>query len=141
MDNNVFKHSANVNDAMARAFLGDSSAYMDPVESTRQAFQDIAAHQLALVAGMQAAVTFLLERFSPQALEERMGKTGMLDEVLPQIHKARMWEQFEQDYAKIAEQAEDDFQRVFGQHFERAYTQQIRQLHSAGFGGRKDSES
>ena len=141
-DNNVFKHSANVDDAMARAFTEVAgTAYMDPVESTRQAFQDIAAHQLALVAGMQAAVAFVLERFSPQALEERIGKGSMLDGVLPQIRKAHMWEQFEKEYAKIAEQAEEDFQRVFGQHFERAYTQQIRQLQSAGFGGHKDSDS
>jgi type VI secretion system FHA domain protein len=134
-DNNLFKHSANVDDALARAFSGVGAAYLGPAESTRQAFQDIAAHHLALVAGMQAAIGSLLERFSPQALEQRIGKTTMLDGVLPQIRKAHMWEQFEKEYGQIAEQAEEDFQRVFGQQFERAYTQEILRLHSAGFGG------
>jgi len=141
-DNNVFKHSANVGDALAQAFSeAAGTAYLSPVESTRQAFQDIAAHQLALVAGMQAAVTFLLERFAPKTLEQRIGKATVLDGVLPQIRKAHMWEQFEKEYTKIAQQAEEDFQRVFGQHFERAYTEHIRQLRSAGFGEREDPKS
>ncbi|MGD8590849.1 MAG: type VI secretion system-associated FHA domain protein TagH [Chromatiales bacterium] len=141
-ENNLFKHSANVDDGLFRAFSGvASSAYLDPVESTRQAFQDIAAHQLALVAGMQASVTYLLECFSPQALQERIGKSGVLDGMFPHVRKAHMWEQFEKEYTKIAEQVEEDFQRVFGQHFERAYTKQISQLNDAGFGGHKDPKT
>jgi type VI secretion system FHA domain protein len=141
-ENNLFKHSADVDDGLFRAFSGVAgSAYLDPVESTRQAFQDIAAHQLALVAGMQASVTYLLECFSPQALQERIGRSGVLDGMFPHVRKAHMWEQFEKEYSKIAEQVEEDFQRVFGQHFERAYTKQISQLHAAGFGSHKDSKT
>ena len=65
----------------------------------------------------------------------------MLNGVLPQIHKAHMWEQFEQEYKCIAQQMEEDFQRVFGQQFERAYTEHINKLHSAGFGGKQSPES
>jgi type VI secretion system FHA domain protein len=140
-DNNVFKHSANADDALSRAFSAAGSAYLDPVESTRQAFQDIAAHHLALVAGMQAAVRSLLDRFSPLALEEHIGKAGVLDGVLPQFRKAQMWEQFEKEYAKLKEQAEEDFQQVFGQYFERAYTEEIHRLRSAGFGGKTKPET
>jgi type VI secretion system FHA domain protein len=139
-ENNVFKYSANVDDALPRVFSGDDSAYLGPRESTQQAFQDIAADYVALVAGMEAAVGALLERFSPQVLEERIGKVRALDGVVPHMRQARLWEQFEKEYALIKQQAEEEFERVFGQHFEQAYTDKIRQLHSAGF-GKQDPES
>jgi type VI secretion system FHA domain protein len=140
-DNNVFKYSANVDDALPRFFSRTDSAYLGPRESTRQAFQDIAADYVALMAGMQAAVGALLDRFSPQVLEERVGKATAINGVVPQLRQALLWEQFEKEYSLIKEQAEEDFERVFGQHFEQAYTDKIRQLHSAGFGGRQDPES
>jgi FHA domain-containing protein/type VI secretion system protein len=140
-DNNVFKYSANVDDALPRFLSRADSAYLGPKESTQQAFQDIAADYVALMAGMQAAVSALLDRFSPQVLEEHISKATALDGVLPQIRQARLWEQFEKEYALIKEQAEEDFERVFGQHFEQAYTDMIRQLQSAGFGRSQDPES
>ena len=139
IDNNLFKYSVNVEDAMSRLMSESRSAYMGPAESTRQAFQDVAAHHLALVAGMEAAMTTLLERFSPVALQERIGKASVLEGVVPQVRKARMWEEFEKEYQQIADQAAEDFQEVFGQNFARAYTEQIRRLESAGFGDNKQS--
>lgn len=134
--NNLYKYSVNAADAMSR-LLSDTGqdAYLGASESTRQAFQDLAAHQLALVAGMEAAVAALLDRFSPTALEEGIGKATMLEGVLPQVRRARMWEAFEKEYKNIADQAAEDFQEILGQHFARAYTQQIQRLEKAGFGG------
>jgi type VI secretion system protein len=139
-DNNVFKHSANVDDAM-RVFSVRDSGYLGPEESTRQAFEDIAADYVAMVAGMRAALSALLERFSPQVLEERIGKVTALDGVLPQIRQARLWDQFQKEYALIKGQAKEDFQRVFGQHFEEAYTEKIRELRSVGLRRTQDPES
>ena len=136
VDNNLFKYSVNVEDAMSRLMSDSGSAYMGAAESTQRAFQDVAAHHLALIAGMQAATSTLLERFSPVALHERIGKASVLEGVLPQVRKARMWEEFEKEYQQIADQAAEDFQEIFGQNFSRAYTEQIRRLERAGFGGK-----
>lgn len=137
VENNLYKYSVNVDDAMSRLMSDSRSAYMGPAESTRQAFQDVAAHHLALVAGMEAAVRTILQRFSPEALQERIGKASMLEGMLPQVRRARMWEEFETEYQQIADQAEEDFQEILGQNFARAYTEQISRLERAGFGGRK----
>ena len=135
--NNLYKYSVNAGDAISRLLSETGQdAYLGAAESTRQAFQDLAAHQLALVAGMEAAVAALLGRFSPGELEERIGKATMLEGVLPQVRRARMWEAFEKEYKNLAEQAAEDFQEILGQHFARAYTEQVRRLQQAGFGGK-----
>ena len=137
--NNVFKYSVNASEAMSRLASADGrEAYLGAAESTRQAFQDLAAHQLALIAGMEAAVDALLQRFSPAALEERIGRATMLEGVMPQVRRARMWEAFEHEYRQIAQQAADDFQQILGQHFARAYAEQIKRLERAGFGGKPE---
>lgn len=140
--NNLYKYSVNAADALSRWLSdGDQRSYLGAEESTRQAFQDLAAHQLALIAGMEAAVSALLERFAPNVLEERIGKATMLEGMLPQIRSARMWEAFEKEYGSIADQAAEDFQEILGQHFARAYTEQIKRLEQVGFGGKgADSE-
>jgi type VI secretion system protein len=137
VSNNLYKYSVNAADAISR-WLSDSDqqAYLGAAESTRQAFQDLAAHQLALIAGMEAAVSALLERFTPEVLEERIGKATMLEGMLPQMRSARMWEAFEKEYRNIADQAAEDFQEILGQHFARAYTEQIKRLEQVGFGGK-----
>lgn len=135
--NNLFKYSVNSTDAISR-WLADSDqrAYMAPAQSTRQAFQDLAAHQLALIAGMEAAVAALLKRFSPDALEERIGKATVVEGMMPQVRRARLWEAFENEYRQIADQAAEDFQEILGQHFARAYTEQIKRLEQIGFGAK-----
>jgi len=87
---------------------------------------------------MEAAVNTLLERFSPDSLRERIGKASLLEGMLPQYRKARMWEEFEKEYQQIAQQAAEDFQEILGQNFARAYTEQMRRLEHAGFGGKKN---
>lgn len=140
--NNVYKYSVNAADAISRWMAdGEQGAYLGPGDSTRQSFQDLAAHQLALIAGMEAAVSALLGRFAPDALEERIGKATVLEGMLPQVRRARMWEAFECEYRQIADQAAEDFQEILGQHFARAYTEQIKRLAQVGFGGKgQDNE-
>jgi type VI secretion system protein len=135
--NNLFKYSVNSTDAISR-WLADSDqrAYMGPAQSTRQAFQDLAAHQLALIAGMEAAVDALLKRFAPNVLEERIGKATVVEGMMPQVRRARLWEAFESEYRQIADQAAEDFQEILGQHFARAYTEQIKRLEQVGFGAK-----
>jgi type VI secretion system protein len=135
--NNLYKYSVNAADAISRWLSDeDQQAYLGAADSTRQAFQDLAAHQLALIAGMEAAVSALLGRFAPDALEERIGQASVLEDMVPQMRRARMWEAFEKEYRQIADQAAEDFQEILGQHFARAYTEQIKRLEQAGFGGK-----
>lgn len=126
-DNNALKFSITPEEAVAALLLPPRSGYQAPVAAAREACHDIQSHEMAVMAGVQSALTGLLKRFDPAALETRLAP-GRLDSILPSARKARIWELFCATYADIAREAEDDFQSVFGREFARAYDAQIRKL-------------
>lgn len=126
--NNPLKFSLSVDDAMINLLTKQGPAYLSAVQALREAFNDIKAHQLAVMTGTQAALSHLLRRFDPQILEARLGNHSMLDSLLPSNRKARYWNLFNALYAEIAKEAEDDFQELFGREFARAYEEQVRKL-------------
>jgi type VI secretion system protein len=124
-NNNGLKFSVNVDDAVAALLSPERPGYMPPLAATKEAFNDIKAHELAVMAGVQTALLNLLQRFDPEALEKRLVQ-GRLASVLPGSRKARYWDSFTELYKDIARESEDDFQAVFGRDFAKAYTAQNR---------------
>jgi FHA domain-containing protein len=102
--------------------------FMPPVPAMRDAYDDLLAHQVAFIAGMRAAMEGLIARFDPQQLEARLTRRSMLDSMLPMARRARLWELFNELFADISREAEDDFETLFGREFVRAYEAQIDQL-------------
>ena len=128
--NNPLKFSLSVDDAMINLLTKRGSAYLPPLQALQEGFNDIRAHELAMMAGLQAALDHLLQRFDPKILETRLGHHSMLDNILPGSRKARYWDLFNALYTEIAREAEDDFQELFGKEFARAYEEQVRKLNS-----------
>jgi type VI secretion system FHA domain protein len=126
-DNNALKFSPTDEDAIAALLAPARPGYKPPLDAAREAFDDIASHEMAVMAGVQTALLGLLRRFEPGALEQRL-QAGMLDTILPAARKARTWDVFCATYQQIAREAEDDFQAVFGREFARAYDAQMRKL-------------
>jgi type VI secretion system FHA domain protein len=89
---------------------------------------DIKAHELAVMAGMQVALKALLDRFDPDNLEKRIEQSSVWDNILPGNRKAKYWELFREHYREIAREAEDDFHGLFGREFSRAYERQAKQV-------------
>lgn len=112
-------------EVMILLLIGQKDAYMSPVQAVREGFNDIKAHQLAVMAGIQSALTRLLERFDPQNLESRL-QPNVLDSILPGSRKAKYWDLFTSEYQAIAREAEDDFNELFGDEFARAYEKRLR---------------
>jgi type VI secretion system protein len=112
-------------EVMILLLIGQKDAYMSPVQAVREGFNDIKAHQLAVMAGIQAALTRLLERFDPGNLENRL-QPNILDSILPGSRKAKYWDLFTSEYQAIAREAEDDFNELFGDEFARAYEERLR---------------
>ncbi|MGH7043245.1 MAG: type VI secretion system-associated FHA domain protein TagH [Acetobacteraceae bacterium] len=126
-DNNALKFAVTTEDAIAALLQPSRPGYKPPLDSAREAFDDVRAHEMAVMAGVQTALLGLLKRFEPAALEKRL-QPGMLGNLVPGARKARTWELFCTTYKDIAREAEDDFQSVFGREFARAYDAQIRKL-------------
>lgn len=99
--------------------------FMEPVEAMQDAYEDLRAHQIGVVAGMRAAMTEVLERFNPELLEKKLKDPSFIDSVLPVSRKAKMWDQYTELFQEIRLNAQDDFQALFGKTFVAAYEVEI----------------
>jgi FHA domain-containing protein len=80
------------------------------------------------MAGMRAAIEAVLRRFDPAGLEARLTDKSVLDALVPSAREARLWVLFNERFAQISREAEDDFEKLFGREFARAYEEQIAHL-------------
>ncbi|MGE6387538.1 type VI secretion system-associated FHA domain protein TagH [Pseudomonas sp. NPDC078416] len=120
VENNPLKFAPNVDEALLLLLRHGNHAFMSPDLAIADSFDDLRAHQLAVMAGVEAAINALLKRFEPSQLEARMGKPGALSNLFGSRH-AQNWQQFTELYAQISREAEEDFQDLFGREFSRAY--------------------
>jgi type VI secretion system protein len=127
--NNPLKFFPDAESALAQMLTNAMSGYMPPVKSIGSAFEDLKAHELAVIAGMRAALDGVLARFNPALIEARMEPAGVMDKMLVASRKARMWDKMVELYDDILREADDDFQHLFGEKFSAAYEDQIGRLH------------
>jgi FHA domain-containing protein/type VI secretion system protein len=125
--NNPLKFFPDAKEALAQMLTNAMAGYMPPLKSFGSAFDDLKAHEMAVIAGMRSALAGVLERFNPAVIEHGM-EQGVMDKMLSAGRKARMWDRMVELYGEIAREAEDDFQRLFGERFSSAYTDQIDRL-------------
>ncbi len=127
-DNNPLKLMADPHEAMQ--FLFDpadrTDGFLDPVQAIGDACEDLRAHELALMAGMRAAILGALRRFDPQVLEKAFEKSAGGFSLGSK--KAKLWEAFILHQQKLAQEAQEDFNKVFGRDFMAAYQSQLRKL-------------
>jgi len=131
VENNPYKFSVGVDEALERLFFRSGPGYLPADEAARAAFEDIQAHEMAMIAGLRAALRALLARFEPAELEQRLGAASGLDKLLPMARKARFWDLFTETFAQVATDAADDFMQLFGDAFTHAYEDQIQRLAQA----------
>jgi predicted component of type VI protein secretion system len=127
-DNNPLKLMADPHEAMQ--FLLDpadrTDGFLDPVRSIGDACEDLRAHELALMAGMRAAILGALRRLDPQVLEKAFEKSA--GGFALGGRKAKFWEAFVAHQRELAQEAQEDFNKVFGHDFMSAYQAQLRRL-------------
>lgn len=124
--NNPLKFSISPDQAIS-ALLKPTKGYLPALDAAAQALDDVKAHEVATMAAMDAAVKGLLRQLSPEELEGQLTQSGGLSGLL-QGKKARYWDVYEKMYAKISDQAENDFHELFGRAFARAYQDQLQRL-------------
>jgi len=108
----------------ARGFLAGPAALRD-------ALVDLQSHQVGVMAGMRAALEAVLDRFDPAKLEAHLTSRSVFDSLRPGHRRARLWEVYLEHYRSLREEAQEDFQRFFGEAFREAYEAQVRSLEAA----------
>ncbi|MDB5801432.1 MAG: regulatory protein [Rhodocyclales bacterium] len=127
-NNNPLKFSPDVNFALMQLIAPQGAGFMAPVEAMRDAYDDLRAHQIGFMAGMRGALSGVLARFKPADLEARLTDKSFLDSVMPGNRKAKLWDLYEQRFAEISREAEDNFHTFFGREFLKAYEEQLERL-------------
>ena len=122
--NNPLKFLPNAESALQQMLGKKMPGFMRADEAMRDAFDDLRAHEIGVIAGTRAALTEVLGRFDPSVLEKRLAGGSLIESLLPSIRKTKLWEIYLEQYAKIRREAEDDFQSVFGRSFLAAYEQE-----------------
>lgn len=122
--NNPLKFSVSPEQAVEALVRPRSRGYLDAPTAAAQALDDIKAHEMAMMSGLEAALKGILHKLSPQVLEGRIEVGGGLGSLL-KGRKARYWEVYEKMYTEIAGQASDDFHELFSREFARAYQHQM----------------
>ncbi|MFC4704286.1 MULTISPECIES: type VI secretion system-associated FHA domain protein TagH [Paraburkholderia] len=128
-ENNPLKLLPDGSAALRQMFGLPFPGFMTPPSAVEDAFHDLQAHQIAMVAGMRAALNDVLLRFSPERLAAR-DTPGRYETLLPVLRKLRLWNRYERLHHETMLAVEDDFSAVFGRSFLRAYDEEVRSYHA-----------
>ncbi|MFJ1467372.1 type VI secretion system-associated FHA domain protein TagH [Massilia orientalis] len=129
--NNPLKFFPDADSALTQMINGTMPGYMQPARAFANAFDDLKAHELAIMAGMRAALEGVLARFDPAAIEARLQVPTVMDKMLAANRKAKMWDRMVELYTQMASEADSDFHRLFGEAFGKAYEEQVARLRQA----------
>jgi type VI secretion system FHA domain protein len=133
--NNPLKFSPSAPVALQHLLGRPTPGFMAPASAVRDAFDDLKAHQLAVMAGMKAALEGVLRRFNPEQLEAQLAaRSSGLMGLIPGSRKARLWELFQELFGQLEREAQDDFDQLFGRAFVQAYEAQLDLLASSRSG-------
>lgn len=130
--NNPLKFSPSADVALQHLLSPTMAGFMPATPAVRDAFNDLRAHQLGVMAGMKAALDGVLQRFDPAQLESKLTRKSDITSLIPAMRKARLWELFQELFSQLSSEAQDDFDELFGKAFLRAYEAQLDRLHDEG---------
>jgi type VI secretion system FHA domain protein len=128
VENNPLKFSINAQDALHNLFGKRNPGFLSPVNAFREGFDDIKAHQMAILAGMRAAYAEMLGYFDPEALERGFTKGVRRGALAKVLNKSRHWDLYEDLYKSLTRDPDSSFHRLFGDAFARAYEEQMQRL-------------
>ena len=126
--NNPLKFSPDANAALALLLAPPKRGFVPPLAAVRDAFDDLRAHEVAVLAGMRGALEAVLTRFNPETLESLLAAKGMWDNLLPVNRKARLWERYCEQHAEMAREIDENFDSIFAGAFIQAYEAQLARL-------------
>jgi type VI secretion system protein ImpI len=139
VENNPLKFSLDAADALHNLFIKRNPGYLGPLEAFREGFEDIAFHELAMLAGIRAAYQSMVAKFSPAQLEETYTGNLRRTSVLPIGGRTKLWDMYCAQFGNIEKDSEASFQLLFGEEFAKAYHRQLERLSRAAKSDKKQT--
>lgn len=128
--NNPLKLATSVEDALRKLLDGNNTRNLGAVDSIREAFTDLKNHQLAVDAGMNAALNDLLSRVDPTELQERFDRGLKRNAPQSVVNKGKYWELYTDFYPLLNQRDTRGWPAVFTEEFTRAYATKVDELES-----------
>lgn len=135
VDNNPLKYAVGRAETVRALLARREAGYLEPLAAIETGLDDLKAHELALLEGVQAAVTALLAQFEPAQLEARIGDASALGLLLQGGRRAKLWELYTERYGEIAEAARVRFMGDVDRAFAAAYERKVAELRGRRRGG------
>ncbi len=126
--NNPLKFLPNADAALLQLLGKKMPGFMRADVAMRDAFDDLRAHEVGVIAGTRAALTEVLGKFDPAVLGDKLTRGSVLDSLMPSARKAKLWDLYLERYLQIRREAEDDFQSIFGRAFVQAYERETARI-------------
>jgi len=116
--NNPLKFTLDAKEAMHTLLCVEIPGFIRGDAAVEQAFSDIRAHEVAMLAALQEALHSVCDRLSPASVERTVGQAGWH---WPGTRKARGWDEYRRTFDDVVSGLENDALRIFGADFARAY--------------------
>jgi predicted component of type VI protein secretion system len=129
--NNPLKLAPDAIVALEQLLLPPAGGYLPGATALRETMIDLQSHQIGTTAGMRSALEAVLDRFDPPKVEALLTTGSVFESLMPTHRRARLWELYLEHYRSVREDAQEDFQRLFGEAFRQAYEAQVRSLNAA----------
>lgn len=131
VDNNPFKFSAGVDEALTALLSRSGSKFLPPVDALREAFEDIKDHQLAHQLAMREAFNEFIGRFDPDDLRERFDRGLKRGALMGATNKMKYWDLYRELYEVMTQHSDQAFPRLFAEVFAQAYEESKEKLKQA----------
>ena len=125
--NNPLKWTRSPEQALKQMIGEPEGGFLPGAQAVRGAFEDLQAHEMAMIAAMQEAMQATIERFAPDAIKARISARGWLKSVLPGSREATLWRAYETEFRAFADETEAAYLDLFAKHFKKAYERTIAQ--------------
>lgn len=124
-NNNPLKFFPDSQTVLTQMLRKKMPGFMGPLEAIEDAYEDLRAHQIGVVAGTRTAMQTMLKRLSPVNFEKQLADPTFFDSLQPAKRKAEMWAMYVAQFDKISVEAKDDFKTLFGKDFLIAYEKEV----------------
>ncbi len=121
-ENNPLKFCQNIDEVLPYLLFENSPGFLSGQLAIDESSHDLCTHQMAMMAGIQAALKETINKFDPSVVE-RTCETGHFNKA------SKYWECYESSYKKLSIEAQADF---FGSDFAAAYERQVNALKNKG---------
>jgi type VI secretion system FHA domain protein len=130
--NNPLKWTRSAEEALRQIVGKPDRGFLPGPQAVRGAFEDLQAHEMALMAAMQEALKDTIQRFSPAAIRARPSQSTLLSRLLPAARDAALWQAYEAEFNAMANETEAAYLDVFAKNFKKAYARNLARVDGPG---------